>query len=543
MTDLNTKELKKELYLVKQDLTNTKKISNVKYHRWIDENKNKIMPTLLSDKISYESDIKLDHHKYLKCMLEMNKFLEIKNKKMFQAISLRTDVTDKYVHFDTSTIKDIFNEINSKKTNENIWKEYFNINFKKLKIKYHSFNFLISTDGLSTSLNFIKNDKIESKNKKIKAKLKASKESKNQRKTMTKQEIILLTNEKNQEKKNNTQQKAIEMKEYRKKKRDEYKNLSKEEQEIIKKLMKLKKNKYEYIEDAVKDKSTLEYLKQAHKENRIVVGDPGMRSPLTLLGKSNPLYCNLGKIRKNLTMYNYTNRRRLNETKRIKYLKLIDNKKKQTILNSKSIKNYESELCEYNSKTLDVDNFNIYANLKIKLRKLIATTCIYNEHIKKLKWHGYINKKRHEDNLLNDLEHLYGSNAIFVLGDWSNSNGIKHISTPNMSMKKLLLKRFEVYLIDEFNTSKLHYVSEEKCEKIKIRITHKSGKIESRELHSVLTFKMSNRKVCINRDYNACLNMMKIVTYLLEHQKRPQKYTKNLSNLFSKEKGEVVSST
>ena len=199
----------------------------------------------------------------------------------------------------------------------------------------------------------------------------------------------------------------------------------------------------------------------------------------------------------------------INETKRIKYLKLIDNKKKQTILNSKSIKNYESELCEYNSKTLDVDNFNIYANLKIKLRKLIATTCIYNEHIKKLKWHGYINKKRHEDNLLNDLEHLYGSNAIFVLGDWSNSNGIKHISTPNMSMKKLLLKRFEVYLIDEFNTSKLHYVSEEKCEKIKIRITHKSGKIESRELHSVLTFKMSNRKVCINRDYNACLNIMK----------------------------------
>ena len=45
------------------------------------------------------------------------------------------------------------------------------------------------------------------------------------------------------------------------------------------------------------------------------------------------------------------------------------------------------------------------------------------------------------------------------------------------------------------------------------------------DIHSILTFKMSNnRSECINRDYNATLNMKKITRYLLKHKIRPESY-------------------
>ena len=57
----------------------------------------------------------------------------------------------------------------------------------------------------------------------------------------------------------------------------------------------------------------------------------------------------------------------------------------------------------------------------------------------------------------------------------------------------------------------------------------------TRKLHSVLTFKMeTNRKECINRDYNACLNMRKIFNDYISTGKRAEKYSrpKNDSNLY-----------
>ena len=40
--------------------------------------------------------------------------------------------------------------------------------YPKIGLTGYSFNFQISTDGFSTSINFIKNDEIEKKNKKSK---------------------------------------------------------------------------------------------------------------------------------------------------------------------------------------------------------------------------------------------------------------------------------------------------------------------------------------------------------------------------------------
>jgi hypothetical protein len=62
----------------------------------------------------------------------------------------------------------------------------------------------------------------------------------------------------------------------------------------------------------------MEQFKKAHENKQIVYGDPGKRSPLTLLGDNNEIF-------------NYRTSRRIRETKRTKINKLTDNKKKNII--------------------------------------------------------------------------------------------------------------------------------------------------------------------------------------------------------------------
>ena len=86
--------------------------------------------------------------------------------------------------------------------------------------------------------------------------------------------------------------------------------------------------------------------------------------------------------------------------------------------------------------------------------------------MRKLKFHSYINKQRHEDIILNELEGVYGKETIFVIGDWSNRGNLKGgIKTPNISIKRLLEKRFKVLLIDEYLTSKINYITDKQLEK------------------------------------------------------------------------------
>jgi hypothetical protein len=99
------------------------------------------------------------------------------------------------------------------------------------------------------------------------------------------------------------------------------------------------------------------------------------------------------------------------------------------------------------------------------------------------------------------------------------------MSTPNMRLKKLIGKTMKTYNLDEYNTSKLHWKSEEKCNNLYLP----DKKQVLRKLHSVLTYKMENNQIgCINRDNNAVKNMVKIVNYFLINKTRPEKYCRSI---------------
>ena len=95
------------------------------------------------------------------------------------------------------------------------------------------------------------------------------------------------------------------------------------------------------------------------------------------------------------------------------------------------------------------------------------------------------------------------------------------ISTPNIGFKKLLLKRFEMFEINEYNTSKLYNKTFKELENISVRKNkHK------KHLHEILTPKeKTERCIFVNRDKNACKNILYLGKYFLEHQLRPKEFS------------------
>ena len=296
--DVIIKELRKELMKVKNDLclNDNNLTSDFKYHKWIIDNKKIIFPIVEDNSMLYEDDIKINYCKYLKHMLLMNSKLEENNKKMFSAIPLRTEITDKYITLNSSALKDIFGEVDSGLTNEQMWKKYFNINEQKHKLKDYSFNFQISTDGYSVSINFIKNDKIEKKQQISKAKSDASIKTKQLLKGKTEKEKEKFKEDKKADQLQKQIKNAKILKELKATEKKAFKKKSKEEQEKITLEIKLKKNKYEYIEDAVKNPILKIKYTEAFDSKKICVVDPGMRAPMTILG-----YGKLNKQKKNQT--------------------------------------------------------------------------------------------------------------------------------------------------------------------------------------------------------------------------------------------------
>jgi uncharacterized protein YcgL (UPF0745 family) len=148
-----------------------------------------------------------------------------------------------------------------------------------------------------------------------------------------------------------------------------------------------------------------------------------------------------------------------------------------------------------------------------------------NEIFRKYKWYGYINKKKEESNLVNQIKNTFGKDTIINFGDWSIGKQMKnHISTPNLGLKRKLAEHFTVYNLDEFRTSKLNYKTEEICENL--YLPDKNNNI--RKLHSVLTYQTeSKRSGCINRDNNSVNNMIKLVDYYLLNKDRPEKFKRS----------------
>ena len=83
-------------------------------------------------------------------------------------------------------------------------------------------------------------------------------------------------------------------------------------------------------------------------------------------------------------------------------------------------------------------------------------------------------------------------------------------------MKKLLLSRFDIIEVNEFNTSKLYNKTLKEMENVSVK-----RKKHKKSLHEILTPKEeTNCRIFVNRDVNACKNILLLGKCYLESQTR-----------------------
>jgi hypothetical protein len=469
------KQLFKDLYVVKNDILNGSLKSNIKFHNWINEYRYKIVPE--NFEVSYYYDVKAAPQKYLKYMIFMNIELEKIEGKMYQFFPLQSSIIPRHIQMDTKSIIELLVDKGKKKYLDNIelnkeflWDKFFNIT---QKIKDYKFDNTIITDGYATSLRFIHNDYIEGE----KIKKEKMKKGRKDAKEMT---------EEDKEKKK-LDKKILQ---------DEKKELNKlKQKDKPKKIEKIQE--FPYIDDVEKE----------DLEGKHIFIDPGKRSLFTMMNDD-------GKF------YSYTNKQRVNETKRLKYQNILKKYRDELDITSK-----ENELSAYNSKSCNINKYREFITKKINTNEVLYKL-YQNNKFRQYKWYAFINKKRTEDNMLNKIEKTYTKDSIIIIGDWSIGKQMKNfISTPNLSLKRKLQERFKVYNIDEYRTSCLNYKTEELSKNLYLP----DKKNKERKMHSILTYKMENkRNGCINRDKNGCKNIQKVFNYYIEYDERPERYKRGV---------------
>jgi hypothetical protein len=422
------KTLMKKYAPIKNDLLYGTNNSDAEFRDWIQNVRVNIFPVTQRVEVMY--DVQKNPLNYLKALLIMNSKLEKNEQKLFQPLPIRTGFCSKYVSISGSFLKTLLGKKYDTRIDcENVWDLMFEIRQHKFRLKNYKFDNHIMTDGQYVSISYINVSDYDKKQERLKNRATESAKVRNMNQEET---DTYRTNKKL------AYEKVI------KNTKDSYAKMNNDEKNKVKKSYN-KQEEFQYLEDALKDNNKKIELLDKFNQYKLVGVDPGKRSPGTFYNRK--------------TLLNYSRGRRLFETKRLKYNHLRQKKYDEIIPQA-----LHDEFAKCNAKTMNYKLFNQYIMKKYEIITKIGDYKLqnYQQYCSKLKWYSYINTRRHEAKLLNEIAEKFGEDCTIVVGDWSrtNSKGIKGISMPNVGFMRLLATRFEVLLLKEFNTSKIFYENE-----------------------------------------------------------------------------------
>ena len=458
-----SKKVKHELFLLKNDILNhydkcDNKYNNIKTDiRKILNIKNK-----KNDKSLFYY-VTCKPFDYLEPLMRMSikgeKIMEkrIKNsnnkEKLFNIIKcfpLRTQITSKHVKFDTTQI--IYSLMGKNKTvytrkiskyHDYIWGCFFRTRRNYFKKRGYRFNNMISTDGISCTISFIRNDLYNPSGKNMK--------------------------------------KVRKPKNYK----EEY-----------------------YVEDLTEDQ------KDMIRGMNIAGIDPGVDEIVHAVDHNVDEKIHNGRIKHKPNSFRFTRMQRKKEVKTAKYKEINKELRKNSLIEGKSIETWESELSKHNLGTCIYSNLLKRLTIKNKISNIIYE--FYQKEIfRKLKLNHYMNSQRSDANMINRFKERFGdpTETVVFMGDWSPNQGMRYKEPVRGKGIRRLFKRngYDVYLIDEYNTSKMMCETGDLMEKFKkapnreykkeIEKNGYSDKHKTILVHGLLRNKLSIGIPCIDTVY------------------------------------------
>ena len=472
------KKFRNELKLIKEDLLNTKNElkSRKKYHKWIKETKNKLFSKIKYKKDSIYYDLQCCPLDYLSSMVYMSLEIENKNEKTFSCFPLRKNISPKYTIFDTTTLIHLF--IN-KKEHKNI-KEFYLTKGNTIKYRKEIWKNIFRTDKKvfgSDTTKYVFNYQIQTDGIGVSI-------------NMIRRDLY------NPNKKNK-----------------------------IRTIRKPKGYKSEKYVDELTDEDKSKY----NNYTKVSI-DPGKNNLIFATnGNTQIIKKENGRLKHKTTTFKYTQDQRRKETKAKKYLKIIDNDKKSIKINNLTVKKYEEKLSKFDSKSCKYENAKKYIKKKNKINNKLFS--YYEKELyRKLKWFGYINRQKTESRMINNFRKVFGSpeNVVIGFGDWDQKQHLKYKEPTKGKGFRMTLKRagYDIYLVDEYKTSKISFITGEENENFRRRINPKPYKNNILLRHGLLRSKnVLNNNLCkhilYDRDLNGSMNIRKIFCCHLENKEIP----------------------
>ena len=225
----------------------------------------------------------------------------------------------------------------------------------------------------------------------------------------------------------------------------------------------------DYIENVV--------ITEKMKTKKIVAIDPN---------HSDLIYCGMylndnteqqTKHKNKLKTFRYTQNQRRLETRTKKYNKIINQINNETKINNKTVKELETILSKYNSKTINFNKFTKYLIEKNNLNNILFEH--YQQKIfRKFKLNRYINMQKSEEKMIKNFTKKFGNkeDILIVFGDYDKGNYNMKGKEPSICKKfRRIFKNagFEIYLINEFKTSMICHCCNNVTEKFMVRLSHK----------------------------------------------------------------------
>lgn len=253
------------------------------------------------------------------------------------------------------------------------------------------------------------------------------------------------------------------------------------------------------------------------KDKKVVGIDPGINNLLMCVDGTN----------KNTKKLRYTQTQRRRESYTSIYRKIVIKQKNKTYFDDKNVTVLETELSNYNKKTLKIDDFKEY--IKNKCEFYNTATDFYEKKLfRKMRLNGYIKRKTSEQNFMNRFTEKFGksSDTVICIGDFVQRSHMKYKEPVKGKGFRSMFRKsgYKLYLIDEFRTSCMCCKCEKgRCDNTVTRNDPRPwNKGNTQKIHELLRCTNDKCRSFWNRDINGSTNILKLAKAIINGEDRPQ---------------------